>query len=148
VAIAESPLLSVTVRPPAGAAVERVIGNATDCPTPTVSPVGSVIVPGATTVTFAVAGTTLVPLAVITVEPGATPVTGTFTEVAPVENVTAGTTVAAPVFEELRLIITPPAGAGAGSVSVRFCVVVPVIVRVFGLNAGDTLTCTVWLPGI
>jgi len=140
VAIAESPLVSVTVRPPVGAAVDKVIGNGTDCPIPTVSPVGVVIVPGATTVTLAVAGTTLVPLAVMTVEPGATPVTGTLTVVAPAEKVTDAGTVAAPVFEELRLIITPLAGAGAGSVSVRFCVVVPVIVSVFGVNAGDTLT--------
>jgi len=104
-----------------------------------------VIEPGGTTVTLAVACTTLGPLAVIMAEPGATPVTGTLTEVAPEANVTLPGTVTKAMLEELRLTVTPPVGAGAGSVSVRFCAVFAVTVNVFGVNAGDTLTCTVWL---
>ena len=49
--------------------------------------------------------------AVIVAEPAPTPVTGTFTLVAPAANVTLPGTVAAPVLFELRLAVNP-AGAG------------------------------------
>ena len=144
----EESAVSVTVTPPAGAGVDSVTGNGAVSPRPTFSPVGIVIVPGFPTVTLAVASKMLGPLACITVEPRATPVTGTFAVVAPAANATVAGTVATATLSELRLTVRPPAGAGAGKVNVRFCVVVPVIVRVFGVNAGVAFTCTVWLAGV
>ena len=72
--------------------------------------------------TFAVAVTAgmFVPLAVMMEVPGATPVIGTVTVVAVAKMVTVAGTVAAPGVPELRLMTTPPAGAGTDRVSVRF----------------------------
>ena len=59
-------------------------------------------------------------LAWMVVDPDATPVTGTDTLVAFAAKFTVAGTVAADVFVELRLIVKPPAGAGAERFSVRF----------------------------
>ena len=53
-------------------------------------------------------------------EPGATPVTGTVTLVVPARKVTDAGTVATPVLSEIKLMVCPPAGAGADRFSVRF----------------------------
>src|SRR3954453_11977446 len=90
VALEGSLLVKVTVTPPAGAGVVRVTGIGTDCPTPTVKPLGSVIEPGLATVTFAVVSAMPGALARITVEPGDTPVTGTVAVVAPAAKVAVG----------------------------------------------------------
>jgi len=138
----EGSAVKVTVTPPAGAGVDSVTGYGAETPSSTLSPVGIVIVPGVPIVTIAVAATMFGPLARMTVEPAATPVTGTFSVVAPAANDTVAGTVATPVLSELRLTVRPPAGAGAGKVRVRFCVVVPVIVNVFGVNTGAAFTWT------
>src|SRR6185436_13565913 len=61
-------------------------------------------------------------LAVMTVVPQATPVTGTVTVVAPAAKVTVGGTVARLRSLELKVTINPPAGAW---IPVRFSVRVP-----------------------
>jgi hypothetical protein len=43
---------------------------------------------------------------------------------------------------ELRLMMTPPAGAAADKVSVRFCVLNPEMVRVPGGKLTVAFTCT------
>jgi hypothetical protein len=87
-----------------------------------------VIVRVFTTVTVAVAGAMLAALAVMVAEPAATPVTGTVAVVAPTAKDTVPGTVAAAGLLELRFTVTPPAGAAADKVSVKFCVAVPIIV--------------------
>ena len=72
-------------------------------------------------------------VAVICATPGATPVTGTFTLVAFVENVTVGATVAEAVLSDARAMVSPD-GAGLDRFSVRFCVDVPVIVKLRGVK--------------
>jgi hypothetical protein len=86
-------------------------------------------------------------LAWIVAEPGATPVTGTVTTLKPGEKLTVAGTVTAFVLLEVRFTITPPRGAGADSVSVRFCVSVPVRVRLSGLKTTLAITCTAELAG-
>jgi hypothetical protein len=73
-------------------------------------------------------------------------VTGTLTVVKPFVIVTVDGTVATLVLLELRLTVTPPLGAGDDSVSVRFCVATPLIVRVGGTKLSDEVTTTVPLP--
>ena len=68
-------------------------------------------------------------LAWITVVPNATPVTGTVAVVAPWANTAVAGTVAVAGVTELKFTVMPPAGAAAESVSVRFCVPKPEIVR-------------------
>jgi hypothetical protein len=112
---------SVTVTPPAGAAADRVTVNGVDWPSPTVALVGRRTCPKGMTVTLAVVSAMFGKrLAWITVEPLATPVTGTVAVVVPAAIVAVAGTVATPVLSELRLMIRPPAGAFADSVSVRF----------------------------
>ena len=89
-----------------------------------------------------------VPLAVMTEEPGATPVTGTVTVEVPAKMVTVAGTEAAPGVPETRLMITPPAGAGTESVRARVCVAVPMMLTVGALNAIVALTLTVPDPAI
>src|SRR5215472_16258189 len=94
VTLVVSLLLSVTVTPPAGAAVPRVIAKAADCPGATTTLEGKVMVPGAATVTLAVVSATLGrALAWMVVVPGATPVTGTLTLVALAAKLTVAGTV-------------------------------------------------------
>ena len=114
-------LASVTVMPPAGAAAGSVIGNATDWPSPTLALDDTRMVPGLTTVTLAVVSPTLGrALAWIAAEPIPTPVTGTVTLVALAANVTVAGTMATPELLELRLMVRPPAGAGADRFRERF----------------------------
>jgi len=140
-------LVKVTVTPPAGAGVVRVTASGPDCPTPTVTPAANVMEPGLATVTFAVVSAMPGALARITVEPGATPVTGTVAVVAPAAKVAVGGTVATTVLSEIRLTVRPPDGAGADRVRVRFCVPVPVMVRLAGVKlivgAAPTFTVAV-----
>jgi hypothetical protein len=86
-------------------------------------------------------------LAWIVAVPGATAVTGTVVVFAPDTKLTVAGTVATAGLLELRLMITPPKGADADSVSVRFCV--PALkLRVGGLKTTVPVTCTDELPGV
>ena len=87
-------------------------------------------------------------LAWIVAEPGAMAVTGTVTTLEPSEKLTFAGTVTALVLLEIRFMITPPSGAGADSVSVRFCVPVPVMVRLSGVKTTLAITCTAELAGV
>jgi hypothetical protein len=80
--------------------------------------------------------------------PGVTPVTTTVTLVAPAAKATVGGTEATPALLELRLIATPPDGAGTDRVSVRFCVAVPIIVAIVGEKDRVAVTCTGKLAGV
>ena len=82
------------------------------------------------------------------VVPGATPVTATIALVALAAKLTVAGTVAAPVLLELKLMVKPPAGAGADRFRVRFCVAVPVIVRLVGEKLAVAATCTLWLADV
>src|ERR1035441_2577959 len=86
-------------------------------------------------------------LAWMIAEPAAMAVTGTVTTLEPGEKLTVAGTVTALMLLEVRLTITPPAGAPADSVSVRFCVPVPVMVRLSGLKTTVAITCTAELAG-
>ncbi len=120
------------VTPFAGAGDGNITGNATDCPSATVVPVGRMIAPKTCTFTVAVAlaipGTLLV--AVIVVDPPDTPVTGTSTEVALGGKVTEDSTVATPALEDARFTTRPPDGADGDRVNVRFWVLVPLRFKV------------------
>jgi hypothetical protein len=135
--------VSVMVTPPAGAADPRLTAKATDWPTWMVMGLaGTLIMPGVT-VTLAVASAMFGrALAWITAEPCATPVTGTVAVVAPAAKVTVAGTVATAVLLELRLTVTPPVGAVADKVSVKFCVVVPIMLRLDGEKATVAVTWT------
>jgi hypothetical protein len=78
--------------------------------------------------------------------PAVTLVTGTLTLVEPPMIDTVAGTVATPVSLELRLTVIPLVAAGDDSFSVRFCVVIPLMVRVEGEKASDAVACTVPLP--
>jgi hypothetical protein len=79
-------------------------------------------------------------------EPADTPVTGTraLVELSPMFTV-AGTA-ATPGSLEVRCTAKPPEGAAAGSISVRLCVEVPLIIRLAGEKliptAEPDVTCT------
>jgi hypothetical protein len=70
---------SITVVPFAGAGEGRVIGNATERPSPTVTLEGRIIGDALTTVTLAVRSGTPGALARMVAAPGAPPITGTGT---------------------------------------------------------------------
>lgn len=143
-------LFNVTVTPPAGAAGPMVTAKGADCPNGTLRPEGRPIVPEPITVTVAVvspkAGSEL---AWITAEPGLAPVTGTEAlELKGATNTVAGT-VATPGLLELRLKVTPPAGAGEERVSERFCVPpVPVMTRFDGERVEALPTSTTSLSPV
>ena len=61
---------------------------------------------------------------------------------------TVAGTVATLVLLELRLMVRPPAGAGADRFKVRFCVAVPVMVRLVGEKLALAVTCTLWLAEV
>jgi hypothetical protein len=95
------------------------------------------------TVTLAVASVTFGAVARITLEPAATPVTGTTTLVALAGIVKApAETVAAAVLLEVTVKVRPPAGAGPERVSVRFWVWVPLMFSVWGEKLMVAVTCT------
>jgi hypothetical protein len=128
----------------------KVTARAADPPNPSVVLDGSVIAPALCTVTLAVAfGTfgTLV-LAVMVVEPGATPVTATVVVFVFAAKVTEDGTVANAGLPEARLTIRPPAGAGAERFSARFCEEPALIVRLCGEKLMVAATCTVWLADV
>src|SRR5664280_2788092 len=132
-----------------GAGADKVTGNGMVWPNPTLGLGGRLIDPKISTVTLAVTSAMFGRLlAWITAEPAATPVTGTLMVVAPWPKATVSGTVATPVLLELRLIVTPPAGAAAERVSVRFCVIAPVMVRLGCVKAMVALTCTAVLPDV
>ena len=79
--------------------------------------------------------------AVMVVVPGATPVTAKVAEV-PVAMVTLAGTVATAGVLELRVIVTPPAGADAPRVMVKVEVLVPIIVALVGESAAVVFTST------
>ena len=133
----------------AGAAADKVTGNAMVWLNPTLGLDGTLIGPKISTVTLAVTSAMFGRLlAWITAEPAATPVTGTLVVVAPGPKATVSGTVATPVLLELKLIVKPPAGAAAERVSVRFCVIAPVMVRLGCVKAMVAPTCTAELPGV
>ncbi len=78
--------------------------------------------------TLAVISANSVPLARMTAEPGAMPVTTTVAKVAPGAIDTVAGTVATAVLVELRFRVMPPAGAGPERVTLR--VFVPVSMKV------------------
>jgi hypothetical protein len=123
----ESLLLSVINTPPAAAGFDSVTGSTADECGATVTPDASVMSERVVTVTVAFPGATFaaVVVAAITAVPGPEPVTGTVTLVELAPNVTAEGTVATVVLSDLSDTISPPAGAGAERVSVRFAVFVP-----------------------
>ena len=128
-------LVSVTVTPPAGAAVPKVTERFIELPDVSVTLAGSRMAAAAVadcvTVTLAVVLARLGELAVMVTDPAATPVTGTDKLVAPVPKLTVEGTVATVVSLEVRLTARP-AGAGADKFSVRFCIVPCETVRLPG----------------
>jgi len=145
VAFDGSLLESATVRPPAGAAADRVTANGVAAPNCAAMLAGRTIEPNCCTVTSAVVSAIFgAPvLAVIVVEPAATGVIGTLAVVAPAAIVTVDGTVALPVLLEARSNTRPPAGAAPERFSVRFLGAAPVIVRLDGVREICALTCTV-----
>lgn len=139
---ADEPLVSETVKPPAGAGIESVTGNGAGWPGPIVTLAGRPIAPmGAPplTVTVAAALVIFAALAVIVVAPGAIPVTGTLTLVAPAAKAALAGTVATPGLLETSVTVSPAAN-GADKLNVRFWTAAPVMVRLAGakLNVSTT----------
>lgn len=124
---------SVMKTPPAGAAVPNATGKLTVSPGATVTLAGRTNpgTVGIVTVTVAVALAMPGALAVIDTNPAPTPVTGTDTAVAPGAKLTTAGTVAMVGSLQLRLTANA-AAAGAERLSVRFCVVVSLTVRLPG----------------
>lgn len=121
VTLVVSLLPSIMVTPPATAGLLMVTGKVADCPRPTVAFVGITMEPAGPTVTLAVVSAMFgSALAWIVAVPTETPVTGTLTVVALAGKVTVAGMVATPLFDELRLMSWPPAGAGVESVRVMF----------------------------
>ena len=142
-------LASVMATPPEGAGADSATANDTDCPGPTTTFDGNTMLPGLATVTFAVVSAINGnALAWMTVVPSATPVTGTVTLEAFPCNTTIDATVATAGLLELRLIARPTAGAGADKFNVRFCAVIPVMVKFNGKKLRVAVTCTVALAGV
>jgi len=149
VAKVEFATLNVTKIPPAGAGCAEVTGYATDVPGETMTLAGRKMSRVMVTVTAAVvSGRFGSELAWMVAVPLDTPVTGTWTLVAPAGTLTVDGTVATPVLLELRLMVTPPNGACPDKVRVRFCDEVPFTVNIGGLKANVPVTCTVVLPGV
>jgi hypothetical protein len=143
-----SVLASATVTAESAGA-DKVTGNGMVWPNPTLGLDGRLIGPKISIVTLAVTSAMFGRLlAWIKAEPAATPVTGTLVLVAPGPKATVSGTVATPVLLELKLIVKPLAGAAAERVSVRFCVIVPVMVRLGSVKAMVALTCTAVLPDV
>ena len=143
VAFVVSVLVSVTVTPPAPAGPDKETAIGADWPGDNDRFDGSPIAPRTATVTVAVvSGRFGKELAWIVAVPAAMLVTGTLTLVEPPGMVTVAGTVATLVLLELRLTVTPLLGAGDDRVSVRFCVAIPLIVRVGGVKLSDAVTST------
>jgi len=138
-------LLRFTVRPFAGAAGEMLILKAADWPGPTATFSGTLMLPGAATVTMTLAGVTFgaIELAEMVAAPAAMADTCTLAVVPFAAKLTVAGTMATLVFEEPRFTVKPPAGAGADRVSVKFCIVpAPMAIGPAGkLSAAPTKTC-------
>ena len=124
------------------AGLARLTGNATALPSPTLALDGSVIVPGAPTVTLAVvfAMFGVAVLAVIVVVPCPTTVTGTLTLFWFAGIVTDAGTVATVLFDDVRVNVTFE-GAKDESVSERFCGPLPeTTVMLAGKKVAEAVT--------
>jgi hypothetical protein len=140
-------LLASAIVKSVGAALARVTGKVTVAPKPTAGAEGRVKLTGDVTVTLAVESAMFGSLlAWITADPGATGVTGTWTEVCPCANVTVAGTDAAAAFDEVKLTVIPPAGAAADSASVTFCEPVPTTMLRFWAKLMVALTWTGAVP--
>ena len=144
------PLLAVnvTVTPPTGAPADKVTWNAIVFPTETLLLKGSEMIPLACTVMEAVALVMLAiaELAVMVVEPMATPVREMLVLVAPAAKVAVAGMVAMPVGLAAKLTTRPPTGAGADRVKLSVCGVAPISVKPpVGPKPSDAPTVTVWL---
>ena len=126
-----SSLVRLMKAPPAGAPVAKLTGKSTVSPGASVTLAGKIIGDELRTVTLALAEPKPGVLAAIVAAPAPTPVTGTFTLVAPAANVALAGTVAAPVLFELRLAVKP-AGAGPDRFSVRLPIEPALTVRLPG----------------
>jgi len=132
----------------AGAAEDSVTERGTDWPGAKVGLAVIVMLPADCTVTVAAAFVTFGTLAaeaVMVAVPPATAVTGTVTLVAPAAIWTDCGTVTTPDGLALRLTVTPPVGAGADNVSVRFVLPAPTMVVVPGLKLSAPVVRTTWL---
>jgi hypothetical protein len=98
-------LVRLTKAPPGGAGAARVTGKFAVSPGASVTLAGKIMGEEPVTVTLAFAGLKPAALAVIVVEPDATPVTGTFAVVALWLTVTVAGTVATPGLLELKLTV-------------------------------------------
>jgi len=88
-------------------------------------------------------------LAWISVEPGATLLTASVALVAPAANVTVDGTVTTPVLSECKFMVTPPAGAGAESVTETIRAPDPVgMVKIAGEKVSIAVTRTGWLADV
>jgi hypothetical protein len=137
VAFERSLVVSMTNSPPAGAAVDRVTGNATAWPLVTLTLLDTLMdgwEVATLTVTPAVAFETPEALAVIVADPDPLAETGTETLVPLEPKLTLAGAVATPVLLELKFTIRPPDGAGAFRVSVRLCVPRLLKLRLAGEN--------------
>jgi hypothetical protein len=81
------------------------------------------------------------PAWIVTGPPSATPVTGTVALVAFAAKLTDAGTETTAGLSELKFT-DRPGGAGADRFNVRFCVVSPVMVRLFGEKLTVAVTCT------
>src|SRR5271165_2596002 len=135
-------LLSAIVTPPVGAGVDKLTGNTVVKFCPTTAKAGRTTAGGVTTVTLAVvsaiAGSELAWIAVV---PSETPVTATLALTAFAPIVTVAGTAATPVLLDVKLNVTPPAGAGDDRTKVRNCVEVPGTVSDGGENTAVPVTC-------
>jgi hypothetical protein len=143
----ESLLTSVTVTPPVGAGPGSVTWNAADWPRATLTFEGSRIAPLPCTVTVAVPFETFgeTVLAVIVVDPTATPVTEIVVVLNPGPMFAVAGMLMIPAVLLAKVTNTPPAGAGADSVRIRGCDAVPVSVKVAGEKVSVAPTVTFWL---
>ena len=130
-----------TVKPPTGAGTDKLIASVADFPRPTAMEPG-VLMAGAGLTTIAAVVSTIAgkALACIVAEPTATVVSGTRTLVDDAGKVTVAGRVTAPVFEELKPMVRPAAGAGPERLSVMFCVVPAVMVRLAGEKFTEAVT--------
>lgn len=145
--LAGSLLTSVTVTGDEGAD-DKLTAKATDWPRTGLKLAGTLTLPAGRTVTLVVAPEMFVPLAWITAEPGVPLVTGTFTLVAFGGKVTVGGTVATFVLLELKLMVSPPDGAGAERLSATLNVAAPVIVTLGCAKLIVAVTCTAWVAAV
>jgi hypothetical protein len=153
VAIALLLLESATVTPPAGAALDSVMGKTADLPIATLIEAGTPMAAVRATVTVTVAFCMPATLAVIVEDPAAAAVTGTLIAVVFATMVTFAGTVATDALDELRLTLSAVA-RGADSMRVTFCVPAPLNANTageklmvgVGVDPTTTFPVTDWNP--